>query len=98
MPRSLGLDGIVDERVSREKHNVDDWLRWLWHTIGVVHTYRNSVGAMPMYTHSCNRYFRACSFIPLCASDEEERINIIDDELVDDEWHPGADNEMKYGD
>jgi hypothetical protein len=41
----------------------------------------------PKYTHSCNRYFRPCSFIPFCDADDEEQRTIVR-EMEDDEWSP----------
>jgi hypothetical protein len=41
----------------------------------------------PKYTHSCNRYFKPCSFIAFCDNSEEEQ-RLILSEMVTDEWSP----------
>ena len=42
----------------------------------------------PMYTHSCNRYFNSCSFLPFCAADDIEEKELILTEMEDAEWSP----------
>ena len=67
---------------------IEKWANWLVTTVEVEHQWRDQVINAPMYTHSCNRYFRSCSFLPFCAADNVEEKEQIISEMVDDEWSP----------
>jgi hypothetical protein len=49
--------------------------------------YKDNPYDAPKYTHSCNRYFRPCAFIPFCDADDEEQHTIVQ-EMETDEWSP----------
>jgi hypothetical protein len=60
-----------------------EWGSWVRHSADMHEAYRRShpessdmpnFEATPRYTHSCNRFFRACSFLPFCADTPEGRI------------------------
>lgn len=64
-----------------------EWGNWVRHTVDMHEGYQNqhpdapnmpNFEATPRYTHSCNRFFRPCSFLPFCADTPEGRI---------DQWH-----------
>ena len=79
-------EGIRKEPVNRKAILFEKWAVWFATTILVVNEWKDNVEDAPMYTHSCNRYFRACSFLPFCASDSvEEKLDIIE-EMELDEW------------
>jgi hypothetical protein len=63
------------------------WLQWLEYTTGIYNTYKRNPMTAPKHTHSCNRYFRPCSMIPFCASDEQEQRDILE-QMVTEEWSP----------
>jgi len=42
----------------------------------------------PRYTHSCNRYFRPCSFIPFCDTTREDQETLVREIMVTEEWSP----------
>lgn len=79
--------GIVNVDVARTNEQLSEWLDYLIYTHGVWETYKDDPLNAPKFSHSCNRYFRPCSFIPICASPKEERLAYWD-ALVDDEWSP----------
>ena len=75
------------EDVRRTDEQLQSWLEWVEHTV-LMHDANidNPVDA-PMYTHSCNRYFRPCSLIPMCASPKDEQRDMLN-EMHTDEWSP----------
>lgn len=98
-PRS-GYDfgGIVRENVSRDTFMMEQWVEWFWHGTRIYEAFKDDPTEAPKYTHSCNRYFRPCSFIPLCATPPEERRDILENEMEHDEWNPLVDIGGKAGD
>jgi hypothetical protein len=79
-------EGIRKEYVPRSPLMFEKWANWFVTTIDTIDQYADNVVDAPMYTHSCNRYFRSCSFLPLCACDTvEEKLQVID-EMEHDEW------------
>lgn len=95
LPRST-RDGIRTDRVPRDAHKIAQWANWLWHTIDIVDTHRDTPLDAPRYTHSCNRYFRTCSFISLCDMEPHEQKQIYD-EMVIEEWSPLHDTSKVVG-
>lgn len=87
LPRDAMYNGIVTEYVSRTAAHKMQWLNWLWHTYTIWDRYKDAPLQAPQYTHSCNRYFRPCLFIPLCDTPEEDRQEMFNDMVVD-EWTP----------
>src|SRR5258706_5415842 len=51
---------------SRTAENFQRWAFWFRHTADMYELYKDHYEYAPRYTHSCNRYFRPCSFIPFC--------------------------------
>jgi hypothetical protein len=87
LPKTYDFGGFSREPGERHHHHYADYVRWLAHTVALTRRYANDPEHAPRYTHSCNRYFRPCSFIPYCYGDPEERKAIIE-EMVVDEWSP----------
>lgn len=85
----LTIMGIQDHWTTRDVPQVEAWRRWLLHTVELYNKYGGDLLNAPMYTHSCNRYFRACPMIPFCTADREEKQQILS-EMVTDEWSPLA--------
>ena len=79
-------EGIRREYVPRTPLMFEKWANWFVTTIATIDQYKDNVVDAPMYTHSCNRYFRSCSFLPFCACDTVEEKEHIITEMVDDEW------------
>jgi hypothetical protein len=91
LPRSYDYGGYLRTNVKREDFLITRWVKWLDNTVRLYEQHRDNPYEAPMFTHSCNRYFRPCSLIPFCASDRDEQKRIIDDMIVD-EWSPLSDS------
>lgn len=89
LPKTYDLGGYVREVVSRHQWHYDRWIDWLVHTIQLARQYKDNPYDAPKYTHSCNRYFRPCSFIPFCDADPIEQRTIVS-EMETDVWSPLA--------
>lgn len=87
LPRNYDFGGIVRETVSRQSHHFEHWFNWFLHTVELERAYANNPINAPRYTHSCNRYFRPCSMIPFCDSDQEEQERMLQ-EMPEEEWSP----------
>lgn len=87
LPRSYDYSGIIDEAVTRDAHHVEKWLHWIWDTTRVYEQFKHAPDAATRFTHSCSRYFRPCSMLPYCDSDNEERAQIRD-QMVASVWNP----------
>jgi len=79
-------EGIRKEYVPRTALMFEKWANWFVTTIDMDNQYKNDVISAPMYTHSCNRYFRSCSFLPFCACDTIEEKKRVIEEMEDDKW------------
>jgi hypothetical protein len=80
-------EGLALESVRRLPFMKARWLQWLEYTVGIHDAYADDVLNAPRHTHSCNRYFRPCSMIPLCASDEVDQRDMLA-QMVHEEWSP----------
>lgn len=87
LPKAYDLSGIIQEHVRRESFHFARWFDWFLHTVELAERYSHNPTDAPRYTHSCNRYFRPCAFIPFCDSDDEEQKLIIS-EMETEEWSP----------
>ena len=76
------------ERVDRDTFYFSDWARWILSTIEIVEEYKDHPEKAPMNTHACCKYYKQCAFVPLCCVNEEERINIMEKEMITQEWSP----------
>ena len=83
-------DGMMRYPTTRNEGNFYEWQTWVRHTLGTIMLYEDDPTNAPMFTHSCNRYFRSCSFIPLCCESAEQRKHIFDNEMVTNRWSPLA--------
>lgn len=97
LPRSVDIGGRVELPVNKESHHFARWFDWFLHTVELVEEYENDLLNAPMYTHSCNRYFRSCSLIPYCYSSDEDRREHLS-EMIEQEWSPLHSVEGKAGD
>lgn len=86
LPR-YATDGLKLVSVNRPDFMKARWMQWLEHTITIHDRYVNNLKDAPQHTHSCNRYFRPCSLIPYCASDDDERADMLS-MMVNEEWSP----------
>lgn len=81
-------DGIMRYPTSRDGAAFYEWFLWVEHTLDVIDRYEADPTNAPMYTHSCSRYFRSCSLIPLCTETRERRKHIFDNEMKTERWSP----------
>jgi len=81
-------EGIRKEYVPRNQLMYEKWANWFVTSVNMEQQWKDDVISAPMYTHSCNRYFRSCSFLPFCAADSVEEKKLIISEMEDDEWSP----------
>lgn len=89
LPKTYDLGGIAEVPVDRDSHRFREWFNWVWHTYTTQYLpYKDDPLNAPEYTHSCNRYFKSCSFIPLCAMASPEDRQLSFSQMVHDEWSP----------
>lgn len=81
-------DGIMRYPTSRSDESFYEWNEWVEHTLHMIDKYEADPTNAPMYTHSCSRYFRSCSLIPLCTETRAQRKHIFDNEMVTERWSP----------
>ena len=87
---SIYGDGTMRYPTSRDASARMQWSRWVNDTLAIIGDYKDDPWNATMYTHSCNRYFRACSFIPLCVETQDMRKHIFEREMVEERWNPLA--------
>lgn len=87
LPKAFSINGLARVPVQRSEWQIIEWFSWVLHTALIHQKYEQQPTDAPQYTHSCNRYFRPCSFIPLCASDPEERRETFR-EMTHEVWNP----------
>ena len=87
LPRAYELNGVSRVPVTRSEWQLREWFQWFYHTAQLHDAFVDRPVDAPQYTHSCNRYFRPCSFIPLCASPPDERSEMIE-EMEVQRWSP----------
>lgn len=76
-------DGIaVLEPLVRTGDSIQGWANWLRHTVDLYERYYNDWENAPLYTHSCNRYFRPCALLAFCADTPDGRRQSWNEELV----------------
>lgn len=85
-PRNV-FDGTVFELCTRTSSDCLRWCEWFFHSVGAYESYLSRPTEAPRYSHSCNRFFSACEFIPFCAATREDQVGYIEDMTVD-EWSP----------
>lgn len=85
-PKSM-TDGIAFEQVSRTESDFERWSEWVLHGVSLYEKFIGSPTNAPRYSHSCNRYFHACQFIPFCTMERKEQTNMIEAMTVE-EWSP----------
>ncbi len=87
IPSGRDIAGAVRiESVRRGENFYENWIEWLAHTVLLIEEFNDPIH-LPMYTHSCNRYFRPCTNVPFCYADNEEREQIYS-EMEIDKWSP----------
>lgn len=85
-PKSM-TDGVAFEQVQRNGSDFERWAEWTLHSIALYEEFINVPTRAPRYTHSCNRYFHPCQFIPFCTMPREEQADMIEAMAIE-EWSP----------
>lgn len=85
-PRNI-FDGTVFELCTRTDSDCIRWCEWFFHSVGAYESYVSCPTEAPRYSHSCNRFFSACEFIPYCAATREEQVTYLEEMRID-EWSP----------
>ena len=81
-------ESIRKEMVPRTEILFEKWANWFITTVETNERWGGRVLDAPMYTHSCNRYFSTCEFLPFCAAETREEKQQIMREMEHDEWNP----------
>ena len=83
-----GTNRFRKVNLTKDYVNFERWINNLIYTINTILEFKNDVINAPKHSHSCTRYFRECSFLPLCMSSNEDFKRTMEDEMVTDEWNP----------
>lgn len=85
-PKSF-TDGVAFEQVSRTDSDITRWTEWALYSVSMYESFIQRPTHAPRFSHSCNRYFHPCEFIPFCSMHREEQTDLIDS-MKTDEWSP----------
>ncbi len=64
--------------IFRDEGHIKNFLRTVLFTQSMIDQFYNTPTLAPMFTHSCNRYFRTCSLMDLCASEHEDQLAMFE--------------------
>lgn len=78
--------GVSFENITRTLDDKLRWFEWFFHSVAIYENYTDPTTA-PRYTHSCNRYFSICQFLPFCTMSREEQADVLNNMRVD-AWDP----------
>lgn len=87
VPRSADYGGYSRHPVDRLPHHKENWFRWFQYTVTEADKWFENPHQAPLFTHSCNRYFRPCPLVAYCHGDQDERVNTYN-EMDVMPWHP----------
>lgn len=65
--------------IDRDQQNIQDLLETFMFTSENIKRFIQSPEKAPMFTHSCNRYFRPCSLLDFCTSAKEDQKVILEE-------------------
>ena len=86
VPRDV-FNGVAFEPQTRTESDRVRWCEWLFRTISVYEEFIADVTLAPRFTHSCNRFFSSCEFIPFCSLERsEQRLEL--DNMRESRWSP----------
>jgi hypothetical protein len=91
LPKGQEFGGYVFMEGTKTTRAVAEWAKWSYSAWQLWDQYKDQPFEAPMYTHSCYRYFRGCSFIPICdIAEDDPPVTLA--ELTDSPWHPLGDD------
>lgn len=81
--------------VNRTAEQSESWARWFvdGHKMYDKYSGINSVKNAPMYTHSCSRFFRPCSLLPLCTTPKDQWKDFFKETMQEHIWDPTQEQE-----
>lgn len=85
-PRDV-FNGTVFELCTRTDSDCLRWCEWFFRSISTYEEFVSRPTEASRYSHSCNRFFSACEFIPFCSMTREDQLEMLEDMRVD-EWSP----------
>jgi hypothetical protein len=91
LPKGQEFGGYLFMEGQKTTRAVAEWAKWAYSAWSLWDQYKDVPFEAPMYTHSCYRYFRGCSFIPICDIAEDDPPVTLS-ELTDSPWHPLGDD------
>lgn len=91
-PRQSAYDGLIVEGTKRNPTQINNWLKWFFTSVAEFNHAKDDWFNASMYTHSCTRYFRECSLIPLCSAERDEQEQIFNNEMAEQVWNPLAED------
>lgn len=78
--------------VPRDEENIKQFVNSMLFTKSIIQEYKDKPLDTPMFTHSCNRYFRPCSLLDLCTASIEDQHVMFEQMEIAQEMSP---SEMK---
>lgn len=81
-------------QVDRDQENIQELLRTFMFSSTMIEKYRDQPLATPMFTHSCNRYFRPCSLLDLCTATKEDQFQMLDNMEIEEAASPSEQKAM----
>lgn len=81
-------EGVRSEYVSRSDDQKQKFFQWVYNTYMKRVRIGDDIELATQETHSCNRYFQACSLIPFCNSGGAEERQAMLDEMTTLELSP----------
>lgn len=58
----------------RDEESIRQWYNYIIFTHNLAEQFKETPLDAPMFTHSCNRYFRPCGFIDLCSASRDDQL------------------------
>lgn len=92
LPRAQYGSGVRNFPINVTPTRIFDWLQWTHRQASDMLKVMDAPEHSETRRHSCNRYFRPCSFMTICAEDDEEERKEMIAELVLDRWNPLEDD------
>jgi hypothetical protein len=86
LPKDI-FTGTSFELCTRTLSDKERWCEWLFHSVHMYDLWLHMPEMAPRYSHSCNRFFHSCMFIPYCSLPRDEQTQALADMSVN-EWSP----------
>jgi hypothetical protein len=74
LKQSRSVEDFLSFVEHRDDESFKQWYQTLMFCHELAERYQNNSIDAPMFTHSCNRYFRPCGFIDLCCATREDQL------------------------